>query len=202
MMGADFVTGMTRVHLHFNRHGLAGLVCLLLAMAASAEAQPSRPVCVLTGVTVSQDATVLPGATIGILDAQGQSVTRLDTDEGGQFRIDTLRPGRYTVVGSLDGFTEIRREVVLAVGQEQRLRLELPSPRWRKRSTSSPPLRGFPSPRNFARPMPHSSRRCRCGSRRSRNSCRCCPGWSRHRGAEHQGRHAAAEQRAARQPST
>lgn len=117
---------MTRVHLLFifPRRILAALLFTSLTVVPAA-AQSSRPVSVLIGVTVSQDATLLPGVAIVILDEQGREVARLESDERGQFQLETLRPGRYAVTASAPGFTEIRREVTLLVGREERLRLEL-----------------------------------------------------------------------------
>ena len=65
----------------------------------------------ITGVVRDASGAVLPGVTVEatspVLIERSREVV---TDGSGQFRIVDLRPGTYTVVFTLTGFSTVRRE--------------------------------------------------------------------------------------------
>lgn len=88
------------------------LVCLavlggvLLGMASEASAQSA-----FTGVVRDESGGVLPGVTVEASSpALIEKVRSAITDEQGRYQIPDLRPGTYSVVFSLGGFSTLRRE--------------------------------------------------------------------------------------------
>lgn len=66
---------------------------------------------VIAGVARDTSGAVLPGVTVEASSpALIEKVRTVTTDEAGQFRIVDLRPGAYTVVFTLAGFSTVRRE--------------------------------------------------------------------------------------------
>jgi hypothetical protein len=83
---------------------LVGFVWLLLPSMAYAQAA-------ITGVVRDDSGAVLPGVTVEAASpALIEKVRSVVTDATGQFRIVDLRPGVYTVVFELPGFSAVRRE--------------------------------------------------------------------------------------------
>src|SRR6266850_1263026 len=79
---------------------------LLMALPGGAAAQS-----VIAGVVKDTSGAVLPGVTVEASSpALIEKVRTVTTDETGQFRIVDLRPGAYTVVFTLAGFSSVRRE--------------------------------------------------------------------------------------------
>src|SRR5262245_35721060 len=83
------------------------LLALLALRPATAAAQATG----LAGVVRDTSGAVLPGVTVEasspVLIEKTRTVT---TDEQGQFKIIDLRPGTYSVVFALTGFTSVQRE--------------------------------------------------------------------------------------------
>src|SRR5258705_5477638 len=74
---------------------------------------PGRAACksVIAGVVKDTSGVVLPGGTVEASSpALIEKVRTVTTDDAGQFRIVDLRPGAYTVVFTLAGFSSVRRE--------------------------------------------------------------------------------------------
>jgi hypothetical protein len=87
------------------------LGCLVLAPAL-AHAQAS-----IAGVVRDTSGAVLPGVTAEASSpALIEKVRTVITDGSGQYRIENLRPGVYTVTFSLAGFSTVRREGVELTG--------------------------------------------------------------------------------------
>jgi hypothetical protein len=85
---------------------VAALVALLPAAAA---AQTSA----IGGVVKDTSGAVLPGVTVEASSpALIEKVRSAVTDNGGQYKIATLRPGIYTVTFTLPGFSVVKRENV------------------------------------------------------------------------------------------
>jgi hypothetical protein len=85
---------------------VAALVALLPAAAA---AQTSA----IGGVVKDASGAVLPGVTVeASSSALIEKVRAAVTDNGGQYKITTLRPGIYTVTFTLPGFSVVKRENV------------------------------------------------------------------------------------------
>ena len=85
---------------------------LLLSVDARAQATAS-----ITGTVVDASGAVLPGVVVEASSpALIEKVRSVMTDGTGQFRIEQLRGGTYTVTFTLTGFTTVRREGVELAG--------------------------------------------------------------------------------------
>ncbi|HUK33524.1 MAG TPA: carboxypeptidase-like regulatory domain-containing protein, partial [Vicinamibacterales bacterium] len=82
--------------------GLCVLGALLFLLApSSASAQG-----IITGVVKDASGGVLPGVSVEVASpALIEKVRSAVTDGSGQYRIEDLRPGLYTVTASLEGFS-------------------------------------------------------------------------------------------------
>ena len=82
------------------------VLLLLLGLPSLAAAQES-----ITGVVRDESGAVLPGVSVEAESpALLERVRTAVTDGTGQFRIEALSPGAYTVTFSLPGFSSLRRE--------------------------------------------------------------------------------------------
>jgi len=87
---------------------LTGLCTLILLVPALAFAQST-----IAGVVKDTSGGVLPGVTVEAASPALIEKTRSAvTDSAGQYRIENLRPGTYTVTFSLSGFSTQKREGV------------------------------------------------------------------------------------------
>jgi len=74
---------------------------------------------VLTGTVRDAQGGVLPGATVEVSSpALIEKIRVATTDGSGQWRIVDLRPGAYSIVAALPGFTTFRRDGVLISGSQ------------------------------------------------------------------------------------
>ena len=91
-----------------NRFGMVGWVAAaLLSLPVSGFAQSSG----IAGVVRDSSGAVLPGVTVEASSpALIEKVRTVATDTQGRFNIVDLRPGTYTVIFTLVGFTPVRRE--------------------------------------------------------------------------------------------
>ena len=65
----------------------------------------------ITGLVRDSSGAVLPGVTVEASSpALIEKVRSAVTDGSGQYRIEDLRPGAYTITFSLTGFSTVRRE--------------------------------------------------------------------------------------------
>ena len=82
---------------------------LALPSMAAAQAQTA-----IAGVARDTSGAVLPGVTVEVSSPAIIEGTRAAvTDANGQYRVVDLRPGTYTVVFRLPGFSSIRREGIV-----------------------------------------------------------------------------------------
>jgi len=89
-----------------------GVLIFVVLFPDLARAQAS-----ITGVVRDASGAILPGVTIEASSpALIEKVRSATTDGSGQYRIENLRPGVYTVVFSLGGFSTVRREGVELTG--------------------------------------------------------------------------------------
>src|SRR5499426_379319 len=90
---------------------LAGIVCVaLFPVAAYAQAS-------ITGTVKDSSGAVLPGVTVEAASpALIEKVRTAVTDGTGQYRIENLRPGTYSVTFTLPGFATVRREGIELTG--------------------------------------------------------------------------------------
>jgi carboxypeptidase family protein len=80
------------------------VVSVLLPVAASAQGS-------IAGVAKDSSGAVLPGVTVEASSpALIEKVRTVVTDGSGQYKIENLRPGTYTVTFTLAGFTTVKRE--------------------------------------------------------------------------------------------
>src|SRR5216110_3721347 len=87
-------------------------LALLVCAPAAADAQGS-----IVGLVKDASGAVLPGVTVEASSPALIEKTRsVVTDGTGQFRIETLRPGTYTVTFTLSGFNTVKREGVELTG--------------------------------------------------------------------------------------
>jgi Carboxypeptidase regulatory-like domain len=87
------------------------LTCLTIAPSA-AYAQAS-----ITGVVRDTSGAVLPGVTVEAASpALIEKVRSVVTDGTGQYRIENLRPGTYTLTFTLPGFNTVKREGIELTG--------------------------------------------------------------------------------------
>ena len=92
----------------------AAVGVLLTALAPSAYAQNAQ----IEGVVKDSSGGVIPGVTITARNVD-TGFTRMGvTETGGEYRVPSLPPGRYSVVTELSGFTsETRPDIVLIIDQ-------------------------------------------------------------------------------------
>src|SRR5689334_19526087 len=90
----------------------AGALLVVTLLPAAAFAQAA-----ITGVVKDASGGVLPGVTVEaaspVLIEKVRSVVSSDT---GQYRIENLRPGTYSVTFSLPGFSTVKREGIELTG--------------------------------------------------------------------------------------
>ncbi len=102
------------------------LVFALLAFGVSpavslAQQTESR----ITGRVLDQSQAALPGVTITVTN-KATGAARNDVSDGqGDYAVTNLGPGAYTVAIELAGFATKTREVVLGLGQSERVEVEL-----------------------------------------------------------------------------
>src|SRR5689334_24102142 len=93
-----------------SRAAAALLVLLLLPAAAHAQAA-------ITGVVKDASGAVLPGVTVEAASpVLIEKVRSVVSDATGQYRIVDLRPGTYSVLFSLTGFSTVKREGIELTG--------------------------------------------------------------------------------------
>jgi hypothetical protein len=96
-----------RRRLHVGAWTLLSLVVPALAFAQAA----------ISGTVRDTSAAVLPGVTIEAASPELiEKVRTATTDGSGQYRIENLRPGVYTVTFALPGFSTVKREGVALAG--------------------------------------------------------------------------------------
>src|SRR5437870_1458204 len=87
-------------------------VFVVLTVPAALFAQAS-----ITGVARDSSGAVLPGVTVEASSPALIEKTRtVVTDGTGQYRIENLRPGVYSVTFALSGFTTVKREGIELAG--------------------------------------------------------------------------------------
>jgi hypothetical protein len=91
---------------------VARVLALLVLLPGAAYAQAS-----ITGVVRDTSGAVLPGVTVEAASpALIEKVRSAVTDGTGQYRIENLRPGTYTLTFTLAGFSTVRREGIELAG--------------------------------------------------------------------------------------
>jgi hypothetical protein len=112
----DTVEGMKPLRLLFTL-----LVIAALSGAAFAQQTESR----ITGRVLDQSQASLPGVSVTVTNKATGAVRTDVTDGEGNYTVTNLGPGSYTVTIELPGFAPKTREVVLGVGQSEKVEVEL-----------------------------------------------------------------------------
>src|SRR5687768_2720231 len=101
-----------------GRHLPLLLMALLLHLAAGAtDALAQAAQASIAGVVRDASGAVLPGVTVEAASpALIEKVRTVTTDGAGQYRIEQLRTGAYSVTFSLPGFTTVKREGIELIG--------------------------------------------------------------------------------------
>ena len=90
------------------------LLLALVAIPAVTYAQEAA----LSGTVTDATGAVLPGVSVEVASpALIEKVRSAVTDGTGQYRVEDLRPGLYTVTFTLQGFNSFRREGIELTGQ-------------------------------------------------------------------------------------
>ncbi len=102
------------------------ILCVLVAFTAApapglAQQTESR----ITGRVLDQSLGALPGVTVTVTSKSTGAVRTDVTDGEGNYSVTNLGPGAYEVRIELSGFAPKAREVVLGVGQSERIEVEL-----------------------------------------------------------------------------
>ena len=100
---------------------LFALLGTIAASPAAAQQTESR----ISGKILDQSKGALPGVTVTVTSKATGAVRTDITDGEGSYTVTNLGPGAYTVSAELSGFSPRIREVVLGVGQIERVELEL-----------------------------------------------------------------------------
>src|SRR5258705_11626513 len=95
-----------------QRLTIAGTFLGLLLIPSFLYAQAS-----ITGIVRDTSGAVLPGVGVEASSpALIEKVRSVATNEAGQYRIENLRPGVYTVTLTLSGFSTVKREAIRPIG--------------------------------------------------------------------------------------
>src|SRR5438128_8136319 len=95
---------------HLARLAFAVLTAVIVPSFAIGQAS-------ITGLVKDSSGAVLPGVTVEAASpVLIEKVRSAVTDSGGQYRIEDLRPGAYSVTFSLTGFSTIKREGIELTG--------------------------------------------------------------------------------------
>ena len=97
---------------------IAVIAGVVLAVALPAWAQTQITTGVIQGTVSDQSGALVPGALVEARNVDINSARAQTTLADGRFVFLQLRPGRYTLTVSLQGFaTHVQGDVVLTVGQ-------------------------------------------------------------------------------------
>lgn len=103
------------------RSAVGGFIAVLITLGSVGAATAQEKVAALAGNVKDDEGRNLEGATVEIL---GTKLTAT-TGEGGEFRFDNVRAGRYWILVRRIGFAPIRLTATLAAGDVRQVPLEL-----------------------------------------------------------------------------
>ena len=101
--------------------------CLTGAVPLRAQAQPAvvtTDVGAVHGVVTTQATIPLGGVMISLFDGTAD-VSHVLSEGDGAFKFENLKPGRYTVTATLEGFESITTAAVVTAGQTTQTPLDL-----------------------------------------------------------------------------
>lgn len=91
---------------------LAATALLCAALPAGAQQMESR----IVGIVTDQSGAVLPGVSVTAVATATGATRAVVTEAEGRYTITNLAAGQYQVTVELSGFTSVRRDVTLGVG--------------------------------------------------------------------------------------
>ncbi|MEO6437249.1 MAG: carboxypeptidase-like regulatory domain-containing protein, partial [Tepidisphaeraceae bacterium] len=94
---------------------LLAATALFAALPAGAQQMESR----IVGIVTDQSGAVLPGVSVTTVATATGATRAVVTDAEGRYTITNLAAGQYQVTVELSGFTSVRRDVILGVGDAQ-----------------------------------------------------------------------------------
>jgi Carboxypeptidase regulatory-like domain/TonB dependent receptor len=103
-----------------HRALMFGILLALLALPSWADGPETG---LLGGTVTNSEGEGLPGVQISLEGGRGAQVTV--TNESGQYRFNLLLPGSYVVTASLEGFSEAKKEALIAAGGKHQVDLEM-----------------------------------------------------------------------------
>ena len=100
---------------------------LFVALASIGIAQSIQPVKV-SGSVFDPNGAVIPRVTMTLKNASTEEVLRINTDEGGRFAFDSVRPGIYELTAQTFFFEKLSKSISIAGEKDNKfdLTLELP----------------------------------------------------------------------------
>ncbi len=101
------------------------LLVVVAFIAAPALALAQQTESRITGRVLDQSQAALPGVTVTVTSKSTGAVRTDVTDGEGNYAVTNLGPGTYTVAIELSGFAPKTRDVVLGVGQSEKVEVEL-----------------------------------------------------------------------------
>ena len=101
------------------------LLAMVLATVGSALAFAQVDRATLSGFVKDSNGGVLPGATVTVTSLATATESHQQTNDTGRFQVSSLIPGRYQVDVELSGFKKSTQVVIVEVGQNARLDVEL-----------------------------------------------------------------------------
>ena len=105
------------------------LLWLGLGLGVPLRAQRPEPVVapgagVIHGAVTTQTTIPLGGAMVSLFDGSAE-ITHVVSEGDGTFHFEALRPGRYTVTATLDGFETITTPAIVVAGQPTEIPLDM-----------------------------------------------------------------------------
>jgi hypothetical protein len=79
----------------------------------------------LSGTVIDQNGAIVPGVAISVTNPATALERTATTTDGGYFTIPLLPPGNYTITARRDGFAAVKIPVVLNVGDQKALQIQL-----------------------------------------------------------------------------
>jgi len=104
---------------------LSCALALIAALVAAAPAPAQTALGTVRGAVLDQQGAVLPGVTITLRQVETNTAQIAVSTPEGRYLMPNLRPGKYEVTAELSGFTPIKQELEIRVGQDLTLNLTM-----------------------------------------------------------------------------
>lgn len=105
---------------------MLGLLLLLASVTGPQQAPAPAATAAIAGTVFERGGGVIPGATVSLQTPGGVTVQRAVTNVSGDYRLENITPGTYSVSFEISGFqTHTRTRLTLAAGQSHTLKVGL-----------------------------------------------------------------------------